>query len=66
VTLAINGERKEVTDGATLAALLEELGIATSGIAVAVNDAVVRKTTFAAHPLAEGDTVEIIRAVAGG
>jgi sulfur carrier protein len=66
VTATINGERRELPDGMTLATLLDELGVAATGIAVAVNDAVVRKTTFAAHPLADGDTVEIIRAVAGG
>jgi sulfur carrier protein len=66
VTATINGERRELPDGTTLATLLDELGVAPVGIAVAVNDSVVRKTTFAAHPLADGDTVEIIRAVAGG
>ena len=32
----------------------------------AVNDAVVRRASFPTHRLAEGDRVEIIRAVAGG
>jgi thiamine biosynthesis protein ThiS len=31
-----------------------------------VNDCVVRRSAFASRALAEGDAVEIIRAVAGG
>lgn len=66
VTATINGERKELPDGTTLAALLERLGVPPSGIAIAVNDCVVRKIAFGSHALGDGDTVEIIRAVAGG
>jgi sulfur carrier protein len=66
VTATINGERKELPDGTTLAGLLDRLGVPASGIAVAVNDSVVRKSAFDSHALGDGDTVEIIRAVAGG
>ena len=62
----INGERRELPAGTTVALLLEELGVATSGIAVAVNEHVVRRGAFESHALREGDAVEIIRAVAGG
>ena len=62
----INGETRAVRDGTTLADLLTELEIATEGIAVAVNERVVRRATFAEVQLQEGDAVEIIRAVAGG
>jgi sulfur carrier protein len=67
VTLAINGEPRTVPAGTTVAALLADLGFAApSGIAVAVNARVVTRSAFASHALAEGDEVEIIRAVAGG
>ena len=62
----INGERRELAEGTTLAALLETLGLTPGGIAVAVNAHVVRRVDFERHRLDEGDTVEIIRAVAGG
>jgi sulfur carrier protein len=66
VDTTVNGERRELPDGTTVAALLAELRVATTGIAVAVNEHVVRRGAFASHALREGDAVEIIRAVAGG
>jgi sulfur carrier protein len=66
VTATINGERKDLPNGTTLAALLDSLGVPAAGIAVAVNASVVRRAAFDSHALADGDSVEIIRAVAGG
>lgn len=62
----INGEAREVRDGTTVAALLSELGATRSGIAVACNDRVVRRAEYETHVIAEGDAIEIIKAVAGG
>ena len=66
LTLTVNGEARQVAQGATLADLLRELGVTPTGIAVAVNARVVRGAAFAEHALHEGDSVEIIRAAAGG
>ncbi|MDQ2908495.1 MAG: sulfur carrier protein ThiS [Candidatus Eremiobacteraeota bacterium] len=63
----VNGERREFPAGTTVATLLQHIGVDPErGIAVAVNERVVRGATFAAHELCDGDTVEVIRAVAGG
>ncbi len=62
----INGEPRTVDAGTTIATLLAELGVEARGIAVAVNEQIVRKSAFDGHTLADGDAVEIIRAVAGG
>ena len=62
----INGEARDIAEGTTLAQLLHDLGIGGGGIAVAVNAHVVRGAAFAQHALHDGDSVEIIRAVAGG
>jgi sulfur carrier protein len=62
----INGERREFPEGITLGEALRELGVATAGIAVAVNERVIPRTEFDRHSLHEGDAAEIIRAVAGG
>lgn len=62
----INGVERELPEGTTVADVLRELGAAQSGIAVAVNDRVVAKRAHADVSLADGDAVEIIRAVAGG
>jgi sulfur carrier protein len=62
----VNGDARDVRDGLTLGALLLELGISRAGVAVAVNETVLRGASVDGHRLQEGDAVEIIRAVAGG
>ena len=62
----INGEARELPDGTTVASLLETLGTARSGIAVARNQRVVRRAEYETQTIADGDTIEIIKAVAGG
>lgn len=66
VKATINGEERDLPDGTTVAALLEELGAPRSGIAVAKNERVVRRAEYASERIAEGDRLEIIKAVAGG
>jgi sulfur carrier protein len=68
VNLTVNGKSRRVRPETTVAALLEDLGFnaAARGVAVAVNDAVVPKSTWPEKRLTEGDTVEIIHAVQGG
>ena len=62
----INGEVRELHDGTTVAALLDELGVVRTGIAVAKNDRVVRRADYDNSIIVDGDAVEIIKAVAGG
>lgn len=66
--LKINGERFEATTAKTLAAVLADKGYAVdrTGIAVAVNDAVVPRQEWTAYPLDEGDRIEVIQATQGG
>ena len=66
VQIRLNGAPTTVPAGTTPAALLEQHELAGPGIAVAVNDAVVRRADLAAVVLEAGDSVEIIRAVGGG
>ena len=55
-------------DGDTLTALLAMRGIAQGqgGVAVAVNESVVPRSHWAAQKFTAGDSVEIVRAIAGG
>lgn len=62
----VNGTVRELPNGATVATLLELLGIAGGGIAVARNGCVVARAQFHSHAIADGDSIEIITAVAGG
>jgi sulfur carrier protein len=66
VRATVNGETRDLDLGTTVGRLLRELGLGETGIAVAVNERIVRKATFDEHALQDGDAVEIIRAVAGG
>jgi thiamine biosynthesis protein ThiS len=66
VKATINGELRELPDGVTVGLLLEMLGTPRSGIAVARNQRVVRRTEYDSDRIGEGDRVEIIKAVAGG
>lgn len=66
VTVTVNGEARELPAETTIADLLAMLGAGATGIAVACNDAVVRRGAYAQHRIAPGDRIEIIKAVAGG
>ena len=62
----INGETREFERELTFSELLDVLGVAESGIAIARNDQVLRRVAFGEERISEGDRIEIIRAVAGG
>jgi sulfur carrier protein len=70
VRLTVNGEPREVADGATVDALVASvtgrvIGQA-GGIAAAVNGEVVPRGAWAAARLGDGDQVEVVTAVQGG
>jgi len=66
VKASVNGVEHELPPGTTVAQLLREIGAPQVGLAVAVNGSVVRGNMHEALVIAEGDAVEIVRAVAGG
>lgn len=63
--LKLNGESEEV-EATTIAELMDELKAPPTGIAIALNGSVVLRARHSSTPLADGDEVEIIRAVQGG
>jgi sulfur carrier protein len=62
----VNGCIRELPDELTVGSLLELLGSAPTGVAVARNDRVVRRAEYATQRICDGDRLEIIEAVAGG
>lgn len=66
MTVCVNGERRELPDGTTLAELLDQWGVPPSGVAVAVDGTVVTRASWAATALSDGATVEVLTAVQGG
>jgi thiamine biosynthesis protein ThiS len=66
VRLTINGKVQEAPELATVADLAQWLMLPAFGSAVELNGEVVRKASYPASPLKEGDVLEIIRLVGGG
>ncbi|MEA2460937.1 MAG: sulfur carrier protein [Actinomycetota bacterium] len=68
MNITLNGQAETVTDGVTVASIVESLhsGDASLGIAVALNGEVVPKQRWSATSPSEGDHIEILRAIGGG
>jgi len=68
--VTVNGQPRDLTDGTTVADVLDHLltreGSAGQGVAVAVNDDVVPRAQWAGAVLTDGDRLDVLNAVAGG
>jgi sulfur carrier protein len=66
IEIVLNGERRQLPEGCSVAALLEALGLARESVAVERNARLVRRSDHAATPLAAGDRIEVVTLVGGG
>ncbi|MFC7933904.1 sulfur carrier protein ThiS [Streptomyces cinereoruber] len=66
VTVSVNGEARALSGPVSLDALVATLTAAPSGVAAAVNEAVVPRGEWASTLLGDGDRVEVLTAVQGG
>lgn len=67
MNVTVNGAPRPAAEGSTVDDVVHELAPGTGrGIAVAVNAEVVPRHRWAATPLRDGDTIEILTAVQGG
>jgi len=70
VIVMLNGEPREVAEGATVAALVELLsrgaGAGGRGVAVAVRGEVVPRGRWGETEVADGDRIEVVAAIQGG
>jgi sulfur carrier protein len=66
--VTINGERRELPEGATVATVVQALAEARGGrgVAVALSGEVVPRGSWERTPLREGANVEVVAAVQGG
>jgi sulfur carrier protein len=62
----INGEQRELADGARVRDALDALGAPGNGVAVAVDGEVVPRAEWPSAALADGARVEVLTAVQGG
>ena len=56
----------ELPNGATIAALIEQLALAGKRVAVEVNEDIVPRSQHPDFSLSEGDRVEVVHAIGGG
>ncbi|MGH3623291.1 MAG: sulfur carrier protein ThiS [Sciscionella sp.] len=62
----VNGVEHELDDGTSLATVLRRCGVPLSGVAVAVDGAVVPRGQWARTVLWDGVVVEVLTVVQGG
>ncbi|MFE4972120.1 sulfur carrier protein ThiS [Kitasatospora sp. NPDC056651] len=66
IALTVNGEPRRVPAATTLAELVPTVSAAPTGVAAALNEAVVPRSSWSETVLGTGDRIEILTAVQGG
>jgi thiamine biosynthesis protein ThiS len=64
--VTVNGEARALSAGDTIQSLLTALGIQPDHVAVELNREIVPQESFADAHLSAGDTIELVRFMAGG
>jgi len=64
--IRINGEQKEIKEGLSLAALLDEFQIRPGRVVVELNRNIIAREAHGSTALKEGDALEIVHFVGGG
>jgi len=66
MTIVLNGEPKECTDGLSLAEFVGTLGLIADRVAVELNRQIAARNRWSETVLHEGDRLEIVHFVGGG
>jgi thiamine biosynthesis protein ThiS len=66
ITLKLNGENRDLAEGATVASLLEDLGLAARKVAVERNREIVPRSEYASTRLQDDDALEVVHFIGGG
>ncbi len=64
--ISVNGEQRQIAEGLSLAALLDELQIRPGRVVVELNRNIISREVHGSTALNEGDVVEIVHFVGGG
>lgn len=66
VEVYLNGEARRVPGGASLAEVLRAAGTPAEGVAIEVNQVIIRRADLAARRVTAGDRIEVVGLVGGG
>lgn len=68
MNVTVNGQRRELPAGATVASVIELLDVTPGarGVAVALDGEVVARSSWSATELRDGALVEVVAAIQGG
>ncbi|MCX5691360.1 MAG: sulfur carrier protein ThiS [Planctomycetota bacterium] len=66
MTIILNGQPREVPDGISVRALIEEIGLGKSACAAEVNQQLVPRREHESRILLHDDRVELVSLVGGG
>ena len=66
MNVTVNGGVRELPDGTGLVQLIEQLGLRAGSVVVEHNGTALVRSEMDAVVLADGDRLELVRAVAGG
>ena len=64
--IVLNGEERQVSEGLSLAGLVEQLGMKPDRVAAEVNREIVPRERWLETRLRDGDRLEIVHFVGGG
>ncbi|WP_299835572.1 sulfur carrier protein ThiS [uncultured Tenacibaculum sp.] len=66
ITVKVNDTSKKFSKETTIDRMIETLQIQSNGIAIAINNSIIKKSDWESHTLSENDNVLIIRSTQGG
>jgi sulfur carrier protein len=66
IAITVNGERRQATPGATVADLLQHLGLAAGRVAIERNLEILPRSKWPETRVEPGDRFEIVQFVGGG
>lgn len=66
IAIEVNGETRQVPDGASVAELLALLGLAAPKVAVERNLEIVPRSAWGSTKLTAGDRLEVVHFIGGG
>ena len=64
--IMVNGQERSLANPVTVAALLDELGMAGKRVAVEVNQEIVPRSRHGEYRINDSDRVEVVFAIGGG